>query len=65
MNKLRARSLVVSDLRSETKVSSLAASSVQRSSLCSNRLANVKMSEADGSGSEEIEKCPPPSPAVL
>ena len=44
MNKLRARSLVISDLRSETKGSSLAASSVQRSSLCSNRLANVKMS---------------------
>ena len=64
---LRARSLVVSDFPSETKGyrSSPAATYVQRWALCCKRPANVCVCEADGSGREELKKCPPPSTAVL
>ena len=54
---IRALSLMVNDLRLETKGSgsSLAASYVQKWALCSNRPANF---EAGGSDSEEFKKCP-------
>ena len=63
------RILVVSDLHPESKGSrfeSPAATYVQRWGLCSNNPANaLSVCEAGGSGSEELKKYPPLSPAVL
>ena len=67
-NLTRARSLVVSDLRSETKGSRFEPGCklcAEVSSLQPLPGQCPSAREAGGSGSEELMKCPPPSPAVL
>ena len=65
---VRARSLAVSDLRSETKGSRFESGCelcADVSSLQQSPGSCLSVCEVGGSGREELKKCPPPSPAVL
>ena len=64
----RARSLVVSDLRPETKGSRLESGCQPCAEVSSPQLSPgqcLSAREAGGSGREELNRYPPPSPAVL
>ena len=66
--KLPARSLMVSDLRLETKRSRFESRCylcAEVRSLQQSPCLCLSVCEAGGCGSEELKKCPSPSPAVL
>ena len=59
---IRARSLVVSDMRLENKGSRFESGCYP---MCRDELPAVIVGGSGESGSVELKKCPPPSPAVL